>query len=523
RLSSYHVFDQTLHQDVAVGIVQALSECIKGNSTIDLDPVKYLRAKALTNPNNPFKTSEIRANILHDLKILCDGHTHKLGQTWCAKQYKTFKHGKVLEEIAAAHMATNGWRKFLETARAAENQEAVGRMDVNGLTSAMVSKAAKQKRQDVESGSDESSNLSDHTDGTNADPLPEPTDFTSSWVEDVQNAANAEMTHPETPRQDPASITPAQVDDNNSDAGLDEPATPPRVTKLVKTAAAALATPHKLVVLSEMPDSRKLKHKPAAKIVAILRSTRSSISEEYAHLVSKMDEVQRKKYCPESVVEFVRELEKTSIEGNHTARVLAAAMTKEFENLEEMHAFHLASAIANDLVEVQTKATKDVAYAKEPTARTASTYNVDVIGVFGPENAELAFLKQSGGPGAVSRQHALDDSVKVANEGINATRYRLLQFLDEPASDVVKIKSLALQLIGNRFTLLSVGLVGPKTFVITEMKSARMPFGWKDIDMFEDVVDLLLCCIANAREQEQCERDLRKSCRGVGGDLDDAL
>ncbi|KAJ3179087.1 hypothetical protein HDU87_003043 [Geranomyces variabilis] len=341
-------------------------------------------------------------------------------------------------------------------------------------------------------------------------------------------------------------IDVAQVDGNDSDAGIDEPATPPRATKRVKAAAAALATPHKLVVLSEVPDSRKLKHKPAAKIVAVLRSTRSTMSEEYAHLVSKMDE--------------------TSIEGNHAARVLAAAMTKEFENQEELRAFHLASAIVNDFfamvrhapqatltahtqerkylveqispalkaveyiygvikfrwVEVQTKATKDVAYAKEPTARTASTYNVDVIGVFGAENAELAFLEQSGGPGAVSRQHALDDSIKVANEGINATKYRLLQFLDAPATDVVNIKSLALQLIGNRLTLLSVGLVGPQTFVITEMKSARMPFGWKDIDLFEDVLDLLLCCIAHARDQEQCERDLRKSCRALRDDLYDS-
>ncbi|KAI8587071.1 hypothetical protein BDZ88DRAFT_262541 [Geranomyces variabilis] len=241
-------------------------------------------------------------------------------------------------------------------------------------------------------------------------------------------------------------------------------------------------------------------------------------------------------------------------------------MTKEFENQEELRAFHLASAIVNDFfamvrhapqatltahtqerkylveqispalkaveyiygvikfrwVEVQTKATKDVAYTKEPTARTASTYNVDVIGVFGAENAELAFLEQSGGPGAVSRQHALDDSIKVANEGINATKYRLLQFLDAPAADVVNIKSIALQLIGNRLTLLSVGLVGPQTFVITEMKSARMPFGWKDIDLLEDVLDLLLCCIAHARDQEQCERDLRKSCRGLSDDLDDS-
>ncbi|KAJ3131957.1 hypothetical protein HDU90_007619 [Geranomyces variabilis] len=355
-----------------------------------------------------------------------------------------------------------------------------------------------------------------------------------------------------------------QVDGNDSDAG--EPTTPRRAAKRVKAAAAALATPHKLVVLGEAPDSRKLKHKPAAKIVAILRSTRSTMSEEHADLVSKMDEVQRKKYCPESVVEFFKELEKTSIEGNHAARVLAAAMTKEFENQEELRAFHLASAIVNDFfamvrhapqatltahtqerkylveqispalkaveyiygvikfrwVEVQTKATKDVAYTKEPTARTASTYNVDVIGVFGAENAELAFLEQSGGPGAVSRQHALDDSIKVANEGINATKYRLLQFLDAPAADVVNIKSIALQLIGNRLTLLSVGLVGPQTFVITEMKSARMPFGWKDIDLLEDVLDLLLCCIAHARDQEQCERDLRKSCRGLSDDLDDS-
>ncbi|KAI8587075.1 hypothetical protein BDZ88DRAFT_262905 [Geranomyces variabilis] len=169
----------------------------------DFDPIKYLRAQAMKNPNSTFKASDMRANIFRDLKILGEGHSHKSGANWCAKQYKTFKHGKVLEETMATHMATDGWQTFLQTARAAENQEAVSRMDVDGLTNAMVSQAAKRKRRDVESSSDESSDLSDHTDDTIADPLPQPKDFTSVWVADMQNAANAEQTHPETHREDP--------------------------------------------------------------------------------------------------------------------------------------------------------------------------------------------------------------------------------------------------------------------------------------------------------------------------------
>ncbi|KAJ3168163.1 hypothetical protein HDU88_001601 [Geranomyces variabilis] len=123
----------------------------------------------MKNPNSTFKASDMRASILHDLRILREGLSHTSGAIWCAKQYKAFKHGKVLEETVA-HMATDGWQTFLQTARAAENQEAVGsmvsRMDVDGLTNAMVSQAAKRKRRDVESSSDESSDLSDHTDDT---------------------------------------------------------------------------------------------------------------------------------------------------------------------------------------------------------------------------------------------------------------------------------------------------------------------------------------------------------------------
>ncbi|KAJ3165775.1 hypothetical protein HDU88_003969 [Geranomyces variabilis] len=114
------------------------------------------------------------------------------------------------------------------------------------------------------------------------------------------------------------------------------------------------------------------------------------------------------------------------------------------------------------------KSMTEIDYMQEPDACSMPTYNVDAIGIFGGCDAELYFLEQSGAPDAAERPHLLDDSVKLANETISATKARLREFLDAPVDEAKK-----------------------KTRALPDRQSA--PFGWSDVDLFHDVMELLLC------------------------------
>ncbi|KAJ3156066.1 hypothetical protein HDU89_005630 [Geranomyces variabilis] len=241
------------------------------------------------------------------------------------------------------------------------------------------------------------------------------------------------------------------------------------------------------------PAARKLKHKLQAKVIAVWRATHHEVTAAYTAYV---DEI---KACHAKV----------TIAGMQAARILGQAMVAEFEEKEEEMAFHLASAILNDLIEKQAKSTKEIGYMQEPDACSMPTYNVDAV--LSGSDAELCFLEQSIGPGSTERQHSLDDSVKLANKTISAKKARLRESLDAPVDEAKKVETFALQLIGNRLTLLSMSMSGKNEFVLTELKSARFPFGWSDVDFFHDVMELLLCCVTRA--QETMERHLRKACR----------
>ncbi|KAJ3169251.1 hypothetical protein HDU88_001048 [Geranomyces variabilis] len=79
-------------------------------------------------------------------------------------------------------------------------------------------------------------------------------------------------------------------------------------------------------------------------------------------------------------------------------------------------------------IERQTNATKDVNCMVLGTD-DATTYSVDVIGVFGGDNAEVLYLEQSGGSAyEKNRPHAKDDSIKIANESINGLRAQTVPF-----------------------------------------------------------------------------------------------
>ncbi|KAJ3160191.1 hypothetical protein HDU86_001027 [Geranomyces michiganensis] len=253
------------------------------------------------------------------------------------------------------------------------------------------------------------------------------------------------------------------------------------------------------------------------------------------------------------------------------AQILGESMTRTFDDVEEEKAFHVARAILMDFfhmvryapratlpahaaerkfliehiapalkaiehtyavlkfkcrgkaslrvakrVEVQSQATKEVNLLQNPGASNASTYSVDIIGVTGADESELAFVEQSGGPGVFARSHTSEGSVKVTNESINGCKARLREFLDAPAQSVTKLASLGLQIIRSRLTLFSVSIVGKGRFVAVDLKSCKLPLSWEEVDCMEDLCDLLLCCVQKAREQHQLASTLRRECRRAG-------
>ncbi|KAJ3161577.1 hypothetical protein HDU88_007310 [Geranomyces variabilis] len=83
---------------------------------------------------------------------------------------------------------------------------------------------------------------------------------------------------------------------------------------------------------------------------------------------------------------------------------------------------HTYAVLTFKWVEVQSQATEEINISQNLGASNASTYSVDIIGVIGADETELAFVEKRGGPGVCARLHTSDDSVKVTNDSITAAR-----------------------------------------------------------------------------------------------------
>ncbi|KAJ3138959.1 hypothetical protein HDU90_000864 [Geranomyces variabilis] len=235
----------------------------------------------------------------------------------------------------------------------------------------------------------------------------------------------------------------------------------------------------------------KAKHSLVADVVPIFRSTRLSVPVGFERYVEIMQEEGKRGYCQASVTNLIKRLSETPMPDHSAALILGESMTRTFEDVEEEKAFHVARTILMDIfhmvryaplatlplhaaerkfliehiapalkaiehtyavltfkwVDVQSQATKELNILQNPGASNASTCNVDIIGVIGADETELAFVEQSGGPGVFARLHTSDDCVKVTNESINGCKARLREFLDAPAQSVTKLASLGLQII----------------------------------------------------------------------------
>ncbi|KAJ3147769.1 hypothetical protein HDU89_005128 [Geranomyces variabilis] len=296
----------------------------------------------------------------------------------------------------------------------------------------------------------------------------------------------------------------------------------------------ALSTPHKPTLPRTSVEFAKRKHSLASSVVFISRSTKDT-SSQYQQHVDLMDEMHMKVFCPSLVTALFEDLSKMPM-GHEVGKYLGQAMSKTFADGNEERIYHMALATTTDFynmvrykpnacipahnaerkylveqispvlkmvehtfgtisfkwIERHTNATKDINCMMLGTD-DATTYAVDVIGVFGGDNAELLFLEQSGGSCfEKSRPHAKDDSIKVANESINGLRARLCKFLDVPVELAKKVRSYAMQLIANRLTLMSLSIVGPNEYCFVELKSACFPFAWSEVDLLQDICDLML-------------------------------
>ncbi|KAI8587601.1 hypothetical protein BDZ88DRAFT_453848 [Geranomyces variabilis] len=193
-----------------------------------------------------------------------------------------------------------------------------------------------------------------------------------------------------------------------------------------------LSTPHKPTLPRTSVEFAKRKH----------RTHRHDTQRP----VDLMDEMHMKVFCPLSVTALFDDLSKMHM-GPEVGKYSGQAMSKTFADAHKERIHHMALATTADFYNtVRYKlnacfqcttpsglsATKDINCMMLGTD-DATTYAVDVIGVFGGDNAELLFLEQSGGSCFEKcRPHAKDDSITVVNESINGLRARLCKFLDVP-------------------------------------------------------------------------------------------
>ncbi|KAJ3156638.1 hypothetical protein HDU86_003862 [Geranomyces michiganensis] len=223
----------------------------------------------------------------------------------------------------------------------------------------------------------------------------------------------------------------------------------------------ALSTPHKPMLPRTNVEIAKRKHSLVSNVVFILRAN-NALPQHQQH-VDVMQEMHAKVFCPESVTALFEDLAKfanlvfnAAADGSGSGQVLepGQAMGQTFACNNEGKAHHMALAIATDFynmvrylpnaclpahaaerkylveqialvlkmvehtfgaisfkwIERLTNATKDI-NCMVLGSDDATTYAVDVIGVFGGDNAEILFLEQSGGSSyEKNRPHAKDDS-----------------------------------------------------------------------------------------------------------------
>ncbi|KAG9302392.1 hypothetical protein G9A89_011442 [Geosiphon pyriformis] len=116
-------------------------------------------------------------------------------------------------------------------------------------------------------------------------------------------------------------------------------------------------------------------------------------------------------------------------------------------------------------------------------------------------NKEIVFIEVSGGPESTVPKHVKEDSEKLIKEAMFGLVSLLRDYLDKNPENVKNICTYMVQIIGDRMTLSKIQLVKKHFYIISQIKSAILPFSFNEIEKFLEIFELLYALISGLEGQ----------------------
>ncbi|CAG8456869.1 6987_t:CDS:10, partial [Funneliformis caledonium] len=125
----------------------------------------------------------------------------------------------------------------------------------------------------------------------------------------------------------------------------------------------------------------------------------------------------------------------------------------------------------------------------------------DGLGIRNSSNKEILFIEVSGGPESTDSKHAKEDAEKLLKEAVFGLVSLLRNHLDKSAEISKHLYTFTIQSIGDRLTLSKLCLINKHCYSFSQIKSARLPFGFIDIADFLEVFELLYIIVSELEIQ----------------------
>ncbi|CAG8824968.1 17937_t:CDS:2, partial [Dentiscutata erythropus] len=118
---------------------------------------------------------------------------------------------------------------------------------------------------------------------------------------------------------------------------------------------------------------------------------------------------------------------------------------------------------------------------------------------------EVVFIEVAGGPEVTCAvtKHAREDTEKLIKEAMFGLVSLLRDYLDKNVENSMNICTYMIQVIGDRITLSELCLNKKHSYMISQIKSAILPFSIDEIEKFLEVFELLYALINRLDDQKK--------------------
>ncbi|CAG8623223.1 358_t:CDS:2, partial [Diversispora eburnea] len=158
---------------------------------------------------------------------------------------------------------------------------------------------------------------------------------------------------------------------------------------------------------------------------------------------------------------------------------------------------------AFDWIEVQLNCIKDM---KQLFPQFDMTINkADGVCTKVSSDKEVVFIEVAGGPEVTCAvtKHAREDTEKLIKEAMFGLVSLLRDYLDKNVENSMNICTYMIQVIGDRITLSELCLNKKHSYMISQIKSAILPFSIDEIEKFLEVFELLYALINRLDDQKK--------------------